>query len=470
MNVPFDPIALTLVPSIAFAVAAMWHFCVLTKDHKRSWVVPGSVALAIGVAGTFQAAAFQGATPVDFVRHGAFYSPIALRAQAWRWLTSIFLYDDPVLVLFSALVVAIVGCRLVQHVGVRGFVFTFVLANFFGATAAAAIDPQSIVAGATGGAFGLVTATLLFGGWRASEHVERIARACAVAFVIVTLARLIATDHLHGTLNAVGGIVAAFFVWITYRQATPHRRAFVGTGIVGLAVSSTLMIPTSTDLIGLAESTHRKELETWARLAGLESARTNKWIDDGEFAERLDDEVLGPLGGIIDASTEWSLGQTKWIVDERDRLYRSHARLSVLREILRSKQILVDAEAAADEATRMEKLDAFWAAFPDAKREIAMIPVQDVIKEGAAYDLTLLRQTANDLEIWSLETALAELREQVVEDGPRTPASTLPWNEIRESWNSRRMRLERLSPDTPEQIARVDALKERLARAIEAIQ
>lgn len=470
MNLPFDPIALTLVPSVAFAVAAMWHFCVLTKDHKTAWRAPGLIALAIGMTATFQAAVILTPTPVELVRHGAFYSPLALWSEPWRFLTSIFLYDDPVVVLFTSLVIAIVGCRLVQHIGLVGFLFTFALSTFAGTLAAAATDPQSLVAGATAASFGLVTATLLFGGWRASEYIERIARGTAMTFVVVTLARFLATDNLLGTLHAAGGIVAAFFVWFTYRQTNPSRQALATAFTAGSLVALTFVVPPAPDFIGRAETTRSKQHETWARLAGLQSAREKNWIADGELADRMQDEVLAPLDEIIEASSSWTQGQTKWIVKERDSLLGTYGRLSVLTQILHAKQKLVDAEAAPDEASRIEKLDEFWQSLPGASREIALISLDDQIREGAAYDLTLLRQTANDLEIWSLESALNELRDQVVEDGPRRPASTLPWNDIRKTWLDRNSRLERLSPDTPEQVSRVTALKERLARAIEAIQ
>lgn len=470
MNLPFDPIALTLVPSIAFAVAAMWHFCVLTKDHKSAWFVPGSLALAFGVSGTFQAAALLAPTPVELVRSGAFYAPLALWSEPWRFLSSLFIYDDPVIALFTSLVIAIVGCRLVQHVGLKGFVFTFGLSTIAGTLAAATTDPQSLGTGATAASFGLVTATLLFGGWRASAYVERIARGTALAFVVVSLARFLATENMIGTLHAAGGIAASVLAWATYRQSTRVHRTLSAFGSAALVTSAALLVPPAADFIGRAETTRARELETWARLAGLQSARDKNWIDDGELADRMKDEVLAPLDDIIEQSTSWTNGQTKWIVKERDLLVGTHARLSVLAEILRAKQKLVDAEAAEDERSRTEKLDSFWHALPAASREISLIPLDDRIREGAAYDLTLLRQTANDLEIWSLESALNDLRDQVVEDGPRSPASTLPWNDIRQSWLERRVRLERLSPDTPEQTTRVNALKERLAQAIDAIQ
>lgn len=470
MNVPFDPIALTLVPSVAFAVSAMWHFCVLTKDHKKTWIAPGALALVLAICGTFQAAAFLTATPLDFVNYGAFYSPIALAAEPWRFLTAVFLYDDPVLILFTTLVIAIVGCRLSQHIGVRGFVFTFAIASLAGIITAAIADPHALVVGSTAGAFGLVTVTLLLGGWRASVYVERIARATAMAFVIVALARFIATDDMVGAFQAAGGMFAAFFVWYSYGRPSPFQRTTSAAGALGMILCGLLVVPPVSDLVGRAEMTKRKERETWARLAGLESARRKNWIVDGELANRLEADVLPPIDEIIVDSASWAQGHTQWIVRERERLISSHARLSVLKEILRAKQKLVDAEAADDEKTREEKLDAFWNSLPTASREISLIRTDDGIREGAAYDLALLRQTANDIEIWHLESALAQLREQVVEDGLRTPASVLPWSEIRQRWLDRQVRLERLSPDTPDQVSRVNALKERLARAIEAIE
>jgi hypothetical protein len=459
-----------LVPSIAFAVSAMWHFCALTKDHKTTWIAPGALALVLGICGTFQAAALLTATPLDYVTYGAFYSPVALGSEPWRFLSAVFLYDDPVIVLFTTLVVAIVGCRLAQHIGLRGFAFTFGLASLAGTIGAAVADPQALVVGSTAGGYGLVTVTLLLGGWRAGVYVERIARATALAFVIVTIARFVATDNMLGAIQAVGGMFAAFFVWYTYGRPSRFQRTTSGAGAFAMILCGLLVVQPVTDLIGRAESTRRKERDTWARLAGLESARRKNWIVDGEFANRVEAEILPPLDEIIVASATWAQGHTQWIVRERERLISTYTRLSVLKEVLRAKQKLVDAESAEDEKTREEKLDAFWESLPVATREIAQIPTEDKIREGAAYDLALLRQTANDLEIWNLESALAQLREQVVEDGPRTPASVLPWSEIRERWLNRQVRLERLSPDTPDQLSRVNALKERLARAIEAIE
>ncbi|MES2965475.1 MAG: rhomboid family intramembrane serine protease [Bdellovibrionota bacterium] len=470
MNVPFDPIALTLVPSIAFAAAAMWHFCVLTKDHKSTWIAPGGFALLLGICGTFQAAALLTATPLDFVTYGAFYSPVAFDSEPWRIVSSIFLYDDPVIVLFTTLVIAIVGCRLSQHVGLRGVTCTFALASLAGTLCVVAVDAQALVVGATSGAFGLVTATLLFGGWQASAYVERIARATALSFVIVVLSQFVATDNMIGAVQAVGGILAALVVWATSRPPSKLQRNASMVGAFAIVASFAFLLPPATDLIGRAESTLRMERDTWARLAGLASARSKNWIVDGEFADRLESEVLPALDEIILGTASWGQGQTRWIVKERERLVTAHGRLAVLKEILRAKQRLIDAEASEDEKAREEKLDAFWKSLPDVKREISLISGEDEIRIGANYDLDLLRRTANDIEIWNLESALARLREQVVEDGPRTPASVLPWSEIRDGWLSRKVRLDRLSPGTPDQVTRIEALKERLARAIEAIE
>ncbi|MEK7358628.1 MAG: rhomboid family intramembrane serine protease, partial [Bdellovibrionota bacterium] len=305
-NLILDPIALTLVPSVAFGVAAMWHFCDLTKDHKRSWIGPGLLALALAIATTFQAAALIAATPLDFVNYGAFYSPMALWNEPWRFATSVFLYEDPILALVSCLTVAIVGCRLSHHVGFRGFLYTFALSSIAGIVAASVMDAQTLVVGATAGAFGLANTTLFLGGWRASDYVERIARGVAIAFVVTCVARFYANEDMTGACAAAGGTFAAFAIWITYRQPTTARRGLSGSAAFALAACATLLVPPAFDLIGVAEMARRKERETFARLAGLESARSKSWISEGEFADRLQSEILAPLDEIIDASASWS--------------------------------------------------------------------------------------------------------------------------------------------------------------------
>ena len=467
---PFDIIALTLVPSAAFAVAGCRHLCEVVPEIKNSWRSAGILALLLALFATAQSVILFNTSPVDLVAHGAFYAPLALWGETWRFFSSIFIYDDNVIVLFNITAIAIVGTRLVQLEGVVGFLLVFLISSLTATAIGAVFDAQALLIGATAGTFAIATATLSRGGHRATSTFDRISRAVAIGYCAVTFARLINNDDPMSTMLACVGAASGIIVRNVLVRPSRLVRA--------LAISACLATPfviasftaDSPDLMSLAIGAQQEQKEIWIRLAALQRSRENGWMSDSEFAHRLANDVIAPLDAIVKTSDRWSIATTHWIKIERESMVLRRTELSGLADLMICKQQLAEAEAVEEESTREVRLDIFWHSLAELEQKIQKHPVNDRIQQVLMNDISNLKSVATDLEIWSTEAAISELRERINSENERSPASEESWGVERAQWLARKTRLEALAAPTETQADRISALQKRIAATLEAIR
>ncbi len=173
--------------------------------------------VAIGVYYAMTWIAGGTSNPAVMLNFGANLGPLVATGDLWRLVASIFLHWNLLHLGLNAYALYFLGRNLEAFYGAWAFLVIFILAGVGGSTASAVFDGR-ISAGASGGVFGLLGASLVFA-WKyrglLPPRVTRIMGTALLPWVILNLgigALIPAIDHAAHLGGLVCGAVLAALV------------------------------------------------------------------------------------------------------------------------------------------------------------------------------------------------------------------------------------------------------------------
>lgn len=165
----------------------------------------------------------------------ALYAPLVGAGEAWRLLTSAFQHFGPMHLFANMWMLLIVGLGIERGIGSGRFAAIYLTSIAGGALGAVVFTPGSLVAGASGGLFGLL------GGWIVLASAFRLGARGAMVLVAINIgfSLIVPGISLAGHLGGLaGGALAAAVLVLVPRFALRRgsTRARIATGWSGWAV------------------------------------------------------------------------------------------------------------------------------------------------------------------------------------------------------------------------------------------
>ncbi|OBF28515.1 rhomboid family intramembrane serine protease [Mycobacterium sp. ACS4331] len=150
--------------------------------------------------------------------------------QWYRLITSAFLHDGTLHILFNMWALYIVGPALEMWLGRLRYVALYVLSLLGGSVAVYLLsDPSSLTLGASGAVFGLFGATFVIGR-RLNLDVRWVAALILINVVITVVAPAMGAGPISWQ-GHLGGLVTGSIVGAAFAYAPAERRAAVGAGV-----------------------------------------------------------------------------------------------------------------------------------------------------------------------------------------------------------------------------------------------
>jgi membrane associated rhomboid family serine protease len=169
-------------------------------------------------------AMFAGPGSLAMVEAGGAFAPaIALADQYWRLVTPIFLHFGLIHLGLNALFIYLIGMRVERDFGRTRFLLIFLLTGIGGNVASYVFGPvNSVGAGASGAAFGLLGALLAWGYHRRRSAVGSMTIRWAVQILVINLFLGIAIPGID-LLAHGGGFVTGVALGYVLDDASPVR-------------------------------------------------------------------------------------------------------------------------------------------------------------------------------------------------------------------------------------------------------
>lgn len=166
----------------------------------------------LGVIGVVYAAQYLVGDQLTFAL--AFYAPL-MAAEPWRIITSAFAHAGIVHIMFNGYSLWVLGNAVERIVGSAKFALIFIASVVAGCLAVVAMNPNSIVIGASAGVFGLFAALFIINRGLGSNNVSLIVIIginLAIGFVVPGISW---EAHLGGLL---GGALSTFVLFRRRRR------------------------------------------------------------------------------------------------------------------------------------------------------------------------------------------------------------------------------------------------------------
>jgi membrane associated rhomboid family serine protease len=169
------------------------------------------------------------------VTNGVLYGPLIVHQhQYWRLVTSGFLHDGLLHILFNMVFLWIIGPQLEQAIGRLNFVVVYFVSLLAGSFGALLFQPDVPTLGASGALFGLLGALMVV----ANDRGISIWRSGLGAILVINIVFSLAVRNISigGHLGGfVGGLISGWLIV----QFSQHRRlpavALAGCVLVGVA-------------------------------------------------------------------------------------------------------------------------------------------------------------------------------------------------------------------------------------------
>ncbi|RYZ69826.1 MAG: rhomboid family intramembrane serine protease, partial [Proteobacteria bacterium] len=433
---------------------------------------------------------------------GAHYAARTNATELWRFATSFFVHDELILALLNAVSLLWIGWHLSREIGPFFFIGALFICQIAASFTASEIDLQALYYGAAGAVVGVSAMALSLQRWKFLKSRDVVALSAIFFHTGVTL--LAATE---GAVVGLESIAAAGLAGLGLGAGTHLLRrlttlqsfriqkaapVFCASLIaVSMAIgASELRAPE--DVIGSLKIAREKRDLLTDRLAELEANRTSGLMSAGEFANRIQDDVLQPIEKAtdeIEVLLRARSSHARWLETERRDGNVKVLGLEIISTVYRAKEHLLTARDQITAGETSPELETFWRqTAPLLSRQIkslyemsAKSAAQKMLvkaRTAASNDLHDLEATATDLEIMQGELFLTRLRslafdQQVVTDS-RKPASEPDWSEISSEIRSHQQRLEmvssRVSTRSEKASSRIQSLIEHLEKANQAVQ
>lgn len=374
--------------------------------------------------------------PLALIELGAFYAPIAT-TEPWRLLSSLVIESSPLTAVVNAIAFAYFGTALIRTTAsLTPFSFSILLGAVASGVMAAANDPQALSAGLTP-----VIATLVCAWFMAQDSLLGQRKALLLAFASLVFSVHIAYTSAWVTAEA---LCASSAVGLVIGTAFSTRKRFAVTSaafaIALLLFAGLMNLEKDDDLISALRTSQQVRQTTSRKLQSLDLARSQTWLNAGEFAARVNSEVLLDTQASLEAITALAGKRerpTKWLLREKEALEARSLSLEAMRDVYEAKEHLLAAheQLSLEPELALSRLDDFWnKSYPVLKNLESKIEdklnsgsanrtLYSKLDEGFKSDVAALAQSAADIEIVRAETYLKNLRSAVIHGADREPAS-----------------------------------------------
>ena len=195
-------------------------------------LIVACVAGYVGIVAT--GGQMGGSSGSTLIREGGLFGPAVSNGEPYRIVTSAFLHAGIIHLGLNMLVLWILGRLLEPAIGSLRFAGIFLVAVLSGAFGALLLDPNVITVGASGGVFGLMSATFLIARERGMDQLAQQIGLLVVLNLVFTLSisSISVGGHIGGLIG--GGLAALVVARLERgRVANPgpiEAAAFVGIG------------------------------------------------------------------------------------------------------------------------------------------------------------------------------------------------------------------------------------------------
>lgn len=486
------------VAVVALAAHAKAEGMTRTKQQMFAWLIPSIFALAISIVGAWLYNQVDFGSPEALLQIGAHYAAKTNSSDLWRFATSFFVHDEMALALLNGISILWIGWHLSREIGPLSFIGVALLCQVAAAFTASEIDLQALYYGAGGAIVGLSAMALTLQKWKYLKSRDVVA--LSAIFFHTGVTALAATEGAVVGVESIGaagltglslGVVTIALRKLTALQPPRVQRFapvfFASLLVVMTAVGASSLRAPEDVISGLRVAREKRSLLT-DRLSELEANRAAGMISAGEFANRIQDDVLGPTEKAtdeIEVLLRARSSHARWLETERKDGVVKVLGLEIISTVYRAKEHLLTAREKITAGEASPELETFWRqTAPLLSRQISSLyelsaksSAQKMLvkaRTAATNDLHDLEATATDLEIMQGELFVSRLRALAFGQTPlgedRKPASDPDWNEVATEIETHKERLRLIASRINKPSERIQSLIEHLHRASEAVR
>lgn len=249
----------------------------------------------------------------ELIKYGANYGPVTLNGQWWRLFSCIFVHVGLIHFAFNMWALYVIGPLVERMVGHVGYLLLYFISGGAASFASIWFNRLVVAAGASGALFGLVGGLLGFL-IRSRHSVPSSAfRGLRNQLVILIAINVALGFSISGIDNAahLGGLAAGFVLGLILGQPIDegtrvrrhwHNLATLVLGGGALAAAIAFALPPAPPAIEMEINTFMRNDRSYLnRMSELEQRLAAGQIDDAEFAESLQDDVIAPYRRVHDA-------------------------------------------------------------------------------------------------------------------------------------------------------------------------